>query len=418
MRERTIVTPPCTVIFLRHCDVGGISVTTRTSDSTQGRTPLEAALRHLGARRYGDLVELIEYAIKRPDGRSGTILAPLIEPTSLLHDWSAAERAGTVWRVIEEGIVAPQVSSTAQSRRRHVLHAAFRLPDEDVGQEWGASLTDRFKQLRNLSIFGDATSTQPMEIAWKRGVERLARHLAERFDELRTPDEWARYRDVSIEVPKPRLEPSLFRQPSEGAQKLVVNLYVLTILMRGRSEARRISERLITSQEDDGLRYYTARAFVSASQLQDRDYLPTHALWGCWAEQVDEDGVSVTQLWFPRPLKTGEQAYFMSEAILRESDEDYDEKGWANVDVDHFGIEPGELRGVLPVSGLTIRIRFDHRCLPKAVWWYAELNESERYREPPPTSPRHLDVVNGDVVKTFTHACQPRESYGIAYNWP
>ena len=379
---------------------------TTTFDSTQGRTPLEAALRHLGARRYGDLVDLIEYAIKRPEGRTGTILSPLIEPTSFLFDWSAAERARAVWRVIEEGIVAPQVSSTAQSRRRHALHAAFRLPDDDVGQEWGASLTDRFKQLRNLSIFRDATSTQPMEIAWKRGVERLAHHLAERFDELRTPQEWTHYRDVAIEVAKPRLAPSLFRQPSEGAQKLVVNRLVLTILMRGRSEARRITERLITSQDDDGLRYYTSRVFVSASQLLDRDYLPTHALWGCRAEQLEEDGVSVTKLWFPRPLKTGEQAYFMSEAILRQSDEE-DDKGWANVDVDHFGIEPGELHGVLPVSGLTIRIRFDHRCLPKAVWWYAELNERERYREPPSNSPRRLEVVNGDAVKTFTQACQP-----------
>jgi hypothetical protein len=257
-----------------------------------------------------------------------------------------------------------------------------------------------------------------MEIAWKRGVERLADHLAERFHELGTPQEWAPYRRaMSIEIPKPRFSPSVFRQPSEGAQKLVVNLYVLTILMRGRSEARRISERLITSQDGAGLKYYMARAFVSASQLQDRDYLPTHALWGCQAEQTEEDGVSVTKLWFPRPLKTGEQAYFLSEAILREADPE-DDEGWANVDVDHFGIEPGELRGALPVSGLTIRIRFDLRQLPKSVWWYADLNESERYREPPQNSPRRLKVVNGDVVKTFTQACQPRESYGIAYNWP
>ena len=208
--EPTIVAQPCTVVSLRHCDVGGISVA--IFDPHQRRTPLEAALRHLGARRYGDLIELIEYAIKRPDSRTGTILSPLTEPTSFLYDWSAAERAGAVWRVIEEGIVAPQVSSTAQSRRRHALYAAFRVSDEDVGQEWGASLTDRFKQLRNLSIFRDATSTQPMEIAWKRGVERLANHLAERFDELRTPQEWARYRDVSIEVSKP--ETQVFTVPA------------------------------------------------------------------------------------------------------------------------------------------------------------------------------------------------------------
>lgn len=386
-------------------------------ESNQERTPLEVALRYLGGRRYGDLIELIEYAIKLPGGRAGTILFPLTEPTSFLDDWSAAERAVAVWRVIEECIVAPEVSSTAQSRRRHALSAAFRLPDDDVAVEWGASLTDRFKQLRNLATFRDATSTQPMEIAWKHGVVRLTHHLAERLDQLRKPSDWARYRGVPVEVPTPRIEPVPFRQPSEGAQKLIVNLYLLTILMRKRSEVRRIAERLITSQDDDGLRYYAARAFVSASQLQDRDYLPTQALWGCEAEHIEDDGAAITKLWFPRPLKNGEQAYFMSEAI-RGEDDDEDDKGWANVDVDHFGIEPGELRGALPVSGLTIRIRFDRRYLPKAVWWYADLNESERYREPPQTSPRRLDVVNGDVVRTFTQPCQPRESYGIAYNWP
>ena len=89
----------------------------------------------------------------------------------------------------------------------------------------------------------------------------------------------------------------------------------------------------------------------------------------------------------------------------------------ANVDIDHFGIEAGELHGLLPVGGLTIRIKFDRRFLPAAVWWYAELNEQERYVEPPPGNPRRLDIVCGDVVKTFEEPCQPRESYGLAYRW-
>jgi hypothetical protein len=50
-----------------------------------------------------------------------------------------------------------------------------RIPDKEIGEEWGASLTERFRQLKVLrSTFGEVTSTQPMEIAWKRGVERLS----------------------------------------------------------------------------------------------------------------------------------------------------------------------------------------------------------------------------------------------------
>ena len=393
-------------------------MTLRGIDSTLTRTPVEAALRNLGARRYGSLVEIIEHAIRRPDGRTGTILKPLTEPTFVMqHDWTAAERAQALWRVIEEGIVAPEVSSMAQSRRRRVLQAAFRLADEDVGEDWGASLADRFKQLAALrSIFNGATTTQPMEMAWKHGVERLAAHLEERFDALRTPEDWARYKQVAVENVKPTRRSTTFRRPSEGAQKLSVNLHILTMLMRAKGVARRFSERLVTSQDDDGLKYFRAWAFTSGSELLGRTYVPTQALWGCRAEQVTENGLPVTQLWFPRPLRIGEQAHFMSEVVY-ETDES-DVQGWADVEIDHYGIDPGELRdGVVPVSGLTIRIRFDPDFLPKAVWWYAEQNDRERYVEPPIGSPRRLDLVGGDVVKTFEQPCQPRESYGIAYSW-
>ena len=392
-------------------------MTARASDSSLDRTPVEAALRHLGARRYGNLVEIIEHAMRRPNGRTGTTLAPLTDVTSVLTEWTPTERANALWRVIEEGIVHPEVSPAGQSRRRRVLQAAFRLPDPDIDGEWGTSLTERFKQLRALrSIFRDATSTQPMEISWKRAVERLAEHLEERFDELRTPEDWARYQRIELESATPGRGPVIFRQPSEGAQKLIVNLHVMTVLMNGRVEARRISERLITSQDESGLRYFTARAFTSGRVLQRRTYVPTNALWGCRAEVFEEDGLPVTRLWFPRPVRVGERAHFVSEAVYEVSEDDV--RGWANVDVDHHGIESGELRdGVLPVSGLTIRVRFERDCLPKAVWWYAEQNETERYAEPPIGSPRRLDIVSGDVVKTFDRLCQPRESYGIAYSW-
>jgi len=391
-------------------------VTARESRASGTKAPVEAALRHLGSRRYDDLVALIEYAIKWPDGRTGTILAPFTEATSGLHDWTAAERAHAVWRVLEEGIFHPHVSPTVMSRRRRVLQAAFRLPDKDIEEPWGASLTERFKQLGALAVFSNATSTQPMEIAWKRGVERLADHLERELKELRTPEDWARYRPVRPDD-SGFDELTSFRRPSEGAQKLIVNLHVLTVLMSGRLEVRRITERVITSQDPAGLKYFKAWAFSSGTSLQGRAYAPTQALWGCRAEQVTENGLPVTQLWFPRPLIAGERAHFMTEVVHEVHEED-GSKGWANVGVDHFGIDRGELRdGLLPVSGLTIRLRFDRNCLPTSIWWYAEQNDRERYAEPPPDSPRRLTVGSGDVVKTFDNLCQPRESYGIAYTW-
>lgn len=401
-------------------------MTARESQANLARPPIEAALRHLGARRHGDLVELIEYAINRPGGRTGTILAPLTASTSMLRDWTPQERALALWKIIEEGILDPQVSPAAHSRRRRVLQAAFRLPDKDIGQEWGASLTERFKQLRRLrSVFGEATSTQPMEISWKRGVERLSEHVRNRLDELRTPDDWASYKPVEHGAPAPesvtdgRLAtpngPSSFRPPSEGAQKLLVNFFVLTVVMEGRAPVRRISERIITAQKD-GLRFYTTHAFSSEYLMRGRTYVPTKALWGCRAEDLIENGRPVTRLWFPRPLRAGEKAHFMSEATY-EADEETP-LGWANVEVDHYGIEPGSLhKGVLPISGLTIRISFDDRFLPAAAWWYAEQNEEERYVDLPAESPRRLVVSGGNVVKTFEQSCQPRENYGVAYRW-
>ena len=387
-----------------------MTVTTRES-----RGSVEAALRHLGSRRYDDLVDLIEYAIKWPDGRSGTVLAPLTEATSGLLDWTPAERAQAIWHVLEEGIFHPHVSPTVMSRRRRALQAAFRLPDKDIKESWGASLTERFKQLGALAIFANATSTQPMEIAWKRGVERLADHLERELKELRTPDDWVRYRPMQTD--DSGLDGSAtFRRPSEGAQKLIVNLQVLTVLMRGRQEDRRITERVITSRDPDGLEYFSTWASSSGASLRGSTYVPTHALWGCRAEQVTENGRPVTQLWFPRPLMFGERAHFVTE-VVHEAHED-SSHGWANVGVDHFGIERGELRdGLLPVSGLTIRIRFDRDCLPRAIWWYAELNAWERYVEPPPDDPRRMDIGSGDVAKTFEHLCEPREDYGVTYSW-
>jgi len=56
--------------------------------------------------------------------------------------------------------------------------------------------------------------------------------------------------------------------------------------------------------------------------------------------------------------------------------------------------------------------------MPETVWWYAELNESERYDPPPTGDPRLLTIVGNGVQHTFANPCQPRESYGLAFKWP
>ena len=91
----------------------------------------------------------------------------------MLAAWTAEERAHAVWRVIEEGVRDPDVSPSHLSRRRRALHAALRLRDADI-PAWRSSLTERFKQLMALrEVFDQPTSTQPMEMAWKRGVRCL-----------------------------------------------------------------------------------------------------------------------------------------------------------------------------------------------------------------------------------------------------
>ena len=245
----------------------------------------------------------------------------------------------------------------------------------------GASLTDPVEQLRN----GRPSSTVRRRPgrwrsrgsrAWS-GWPTTSRSGSESSGR---PTTGVLYRPVRPESVQPKSRSTKFRAPPEGAQKLLVNLQIITVIMIGRSAARRISERVITSQ-DDGLASYRTWAFASRSEDQDPTYVPTQALWGCRAQQVNDNGLPMTRLWFPGPLRIGEQAHFVAEAVYEVDDSD--SQGWINVQVDHHGIDPGRVCGVLPVSGLTIRIRFDSRCLPSAVWWYAEQDERERYVEPP-----------------------------------
>jgi hypothetical protein len=272
-----------------------------------------------------------------------------------------------------------------------------------------------------------------MEIAWKRGVRLLATYLEGHLDSLRQPADWEQYRHglhVRRTVQEGRLDDlqayidslsdadAILRQPSRGAQPIFVNLFVTTVFMKRRAVYRRITERLITAQAD-GVEYYTARGF--AGKPPRLEYAPVRALWGCTAEFIEPSQLgrpAVTRLWFPTSLRAGQQAHFASEVVDENITE---ERHWIDVDVDHHGIAQGCLlhSGVLPVSGLTIRVRFDEVDLPEAVWWYAELNESERYDRPPLGDRHLLTVVGNNVSYTFTEqVCQPRESYGLAFSWP
>jgi hypothetical protein len=369
------------------------------------------------------LVDLLRYAIERPTSGTGRALAPITEPLAALAGWTPTERAHALWQLIIQGIRDPDVSPTDLSRRRRALQAAFRLRDRDIRGPWGASLTARFKQLMVLrEVFNRPTTTQPMETAWRDGVRLLAAHLEDRLRALAETGGWEQYRPASAEgdagIDPLNMKGAIYRRPSKGAQPVFLNLFITTVFMKRRAVYRRITERLLTAQED-GVEYYTARGF--AGKPPRVTYAPVQALWGCRAEYVEPSHPGrppVTQLWLPAPLRAGEQAHFASEVIDESITE---ERHWIDVDIDHHGIAPGRLLydGRLPVSGLTIRVRFDESELPEAVWWYAELNENERYDRPPPRDPHLLTITGHDVQYTFMdQPCQPRESYGLAFSWP
>lgn len=406
-----------------------------------GWPPVEAALRHLGKAQRGELADLLALAIARPSSTGGQVLAPLLEPTAKLG-WSPQARARAVLRLIEEGVTDHSVGPTLQSRRRRALQAAFRLRDAtietEIGDEWGSSLTERFKQLQKLrGVFNNINTTQPMEVAWSRGVAALDIFLNRRFGELKTADDWVRYLDSGgsrtrvnelIEQLDQALEENdedEFRAPSTYAQSFFVELFVTNVFMKGRAVHRRITERLVTAR-DSPVSYYTARGFAVGDKVS-RKYVPVRALWGCSEELVTVETdhkpkqAPVTRLWFPSPLQPGEHAYFASEATFDVDTGGSDDRDWIDVDIDHHGIPRGQLLhgGRLPVQGLTIRVVFDQSYVPDAVWWYAEANENERYIQPAPDDPRILQVVGHAVAHTFSAGpCQPREHYGLSFSWP
>jgi hypothetical protein len=398
---------------------------------------IEKALRYLGRQTHGVLVEIIEHGLDEPSAPAGLALAPLTRQLESAARWTAKERALALWALIEEAVRDRGLGPAVHSRERHAVTAALRLPLEGIpADSWGASLGSRFKQLRAFpTVFGDPTTTQPMEAAWSSGVKVLATHLGRRFETLRSLEDWEPYRPhdnpafdlekwINEHDDQATKEHLKLRRPSDHAQKVFAELIVVTVHMKGRTVHRRVTERLVTSRDPYGdVAYFTALGYRVGDHIGRTD-VPVRGVWGCREEIVEprhHGHAPVTRLWFPEPLKYGEQAYFASEEVLEPSDDADDEKYWVDVEVDHHGIARGRLLYAqkLPIRGLTIRIRFDNTFLPEAVWWYAELTENGRYVQPPPGDRHILPLIGNAVQHTFTeHVCQPREHYGIAFCWP
>jgi hypothetical protein len=140
------------------------------SRSGPGGSPdptVESALRYLATRNHEPPLGLLQSAIERPHGPLGSVLESLVTATSVLDNWSVEERALTLWGLIRHCLRDVEVAPTASSRQRRVLHAAFRLPDPGITEPWKGSLHQRFEQLKTLgAVFGEPSTTQPMEAAW------------------------------------------------------------------------------------------------------------------------------------------------------------------------------------------------------------------------------------------------------------
>jgi hypothetical protein len=239
-----------------------------------------------------------------------------------------------LWRLIQDEVRRIKVSD-----ERTALTAALHL--DPTNRE--PSIDKRLIFARDRGDFG----TQPagrqhgydaIRHWWGAGIRRLGRSVEERLGYLGDhPGEWHEYFD-GIREPT-------YRTPSRGAQQVFANKFVTTVYMKGRFVHRRITERLITAQADD-VAYYTARALP---EMDDPSFsVPVRALWGCRAERIpSQPGDPIlTRLWFPHPLRRGEQHFFSSEAVARDVTT---ERRAINGEIDHYVVlcrrrRAGEIR--------------------------------------------------------------------------
>ncbi len=314
------------------------------------------------------------------------------------------QRAAALWRLIRGELDLIELPD-----ERLALKAALHL--DPTNRE--PSIDRRLAFARDRGDFGVQRSGKhhgydALRRWWGDGVRRLGEKVHERLDYLHNhPADW---REYFTDVAQPR-----FRQPSRGAQPVFAELFVTTVFMKGRFVQRRITERLITARED-GVEFYTARALPEGFDATTA--VPVRAIWGCRAERVaSAPGEPIlTRLWFPA-LRRGDRHYFSSEAMAGNAVNTA--RRAINVEIDHHGIAPGQrLHGVMPVRGLTIRIRFDEEDLPESCWWYADVTERERYERPGAGDDRWLSMTSrGFAEHTFTEPCQPLAHYGVAIGW-
>lgn len=398
----------------------------RRRGSGASQPPMEKALRWMATRKHARPLDLIIDAIDNPRGDSAVQLAPLIAPTSSMPGDTTETRALAVWGLIIDGV--NRVGSADDARQQATLFAAFRLPlRPQITEPWRSTLEGRFRQLMALSdIFGDQplSTTTPMHKAWKRAVgEKLAPMLQQQVEALAGDGSgWATYVQTALatdptvhheheDTVAARYPDISHRTPSPSSQPVYLELFVTNVIMKGRAVHRRITERLVTARADNVDGYLA----TSIASLRGRaTAVPVRPLFGCQAVSLGSEQ-ALTRLVFPRTLHRDEKHYFASEAVDESLEQ---ERLWVNVEVDHHGIAAGRLlHGCLPVSGLTIRIRFDGTELPEACWWYAEQTERERQIRPIDGDPHLLPIVADTVEHTFTEKCYPREHYGVSFWW-
>lgn len=318
---------------------------------------------------------------------------------------SPQQRAQALWRLIQE-----EIRHVALTDERAALIAALHVDPTNEAP----SIDKRLVLARDRGDFGVQHSGRPhgydaVRHWWGAGVRILGDAVDERLDFLRDhPTEWQHYFNDTV---KP-----VFRPPSPGAQPIFAELFVTTVIMKGRYVHRRITERVIRAQEDH-VEYYEARALRENEDASTA--VPVRSIWNCRAESVRSSPGEpiITRLWFPSGLMRGQKHYFSSEALV--GDIVVSERLAIDVEVDHHGIAPGQRMNSVPVSGLTIRVRFDEDDVPEACWWYADVAERERYVRPSPGDDRWLTISPlGTVEHTFTEPCQPRAHYGVGFGWP
>lgn len=314
------------------------------------------------------------------------------------------QRAKALWRLIQD-----EVRRVEFRDERMALAAALHMDSANLD----SSIDKRLTFARDRGDFGSQPSGKQhgydaLRHWWGAGARLLGHAVDERLDYLSDhPAEWQDYFNDTVQ---PR-----YRTPSRGAQPVFAELFVTTVFMTGRFVHRRITERLITAQ-DDHVGYYVARALPENDDASTA--VPVKAIWGCKAERVPSSRGEpiLTRLWFPKELMRGQTHYFSSEAMA--GDVVGSDRLAIDVEVDHHGIAPGRRTNSIPTSGLTIRVRFDETELPEAAWWYADVAERERYVRPEPGDHRWLSMTShGTVEYTFSEPCQPLAHYGVAFRW-